>query len=36
VLIFGVIVTLIVIPKVELFNEVDLSQLHNDVQPDKK
>jgi uncharacterized membrane protein YedE/YeeE len=38
VLIFGVVVTLIAIaiPKVELFDEVDLSQLHNDVEPDKK
>ena len=38
VLIFGVVVTLIAIaiPKVELFDEVDLSQLHNDVEADKK
>jgi hypothetical protein len=38
VLISGVVVTLIVIaiPKVELFDEVDLSQLPDDVRPDEK
>jgi len=38
VLIFGVVVTLIAIaiPKIELFDEVDLSQLPDDVRPDKK
>jgi len=38
VLIFGVVVTLIAIaiPKIELFDEVDLSQLPEDKRPDKK
>jgi len=38
VLIFGVVVTLIAIaiPKIELFDEVDLSQLPDDTRPDKK
>lgn len=38
VLIFGIVVTIIAIaiPKVELFDEVDLAQLPDDVRPDKK
>jgi len=38
VLIFGIVVTLIAIfiPKVELFDEADLSQLSDDQRPDKK
>ena len=38
VLIFGIVITIIAIaiPKVELFDEVDLAQLPDDVQPDKK
>jgi len=38
VLIFGVVVTLIAIaiPKIELLDEVDLSQLPDDTRPDKK
>jgi len=37
-LIFGVVVTLIAIaiPKIELFDEVDLSQLPEDKRPDNK
>jgi uncharacterized membrane protein YedE/YeeE len=38
VLIFGVVVSLIaiIIPKIELFDEADLSKLPDDVRPDKK
>jgi len=38
VLIFGVVVSLIaiIIPKIELFDEADLSRLPDDVRPDKK
>jgi len=38
VLIFGIVVTLIAIaiPKIELFDEVDLSQLPDDTRPDKR